>query len=355
MATVEYRQTGCVGLFDTDETLARLSRLGNPLAKLSSAVDFEMFRPLLEGRMLNRGRKGPAGCKPRDVVMMFKAILLKRLYNLSDEQTEYQIGDRLSFKEFLGLSSGDRVPDARTLWLFQDRLAQGRLGEGPFALFRARLEGLGLIVNEGKIVDASFAEAPRQRNGREENEAIKSGAGAGLWADAPHKRRQKDIDARWAQKDGVNHYGYKNHVKADAGSKLIDAYAVTSAEVHDSRAVDGLVVAGDAGQEPCGDNAYVGKATQEALRAKGVVARVTERASRGHPPAEAQRESNRLKSKVRARVEHIFGFACNSMGGLRVRTVGLLRATLAIGLANLAYNLCRYEQIVRLGLLPVKG
>ncbi len=71
--------------------------------------------------MLNTNKKSAAGRKPYDVVMMFKIILLKRFYNLSDEQTEYQINDRLSFKEFLGLSSGDNVPDARSIWLFQDR------------------------------------------------------------------------------------------------------------------------------------------------------------------------------------------------------------------------------------------
>ena len=78
-------------------------------------IDFEMFRPELEGNMLNHDKKSNAGCKPYDVVMMFKIILLKRFYNLSDEQAEYQITDRLSFKEFLGLSSGDRVPDARSI------------------------------------------------------------------------------------------------------------------------------------------------------------------------------------------------------------------------------------------------
>jgi IS5 family transposase len=70
---------------------------------------------------------------------MFKIILLKRFYNMSDEQAEYQINDRLSFKEFLGLYSGDRVPDARTIWLFQDNLIQNNLEEILFAQFRNHL------------------------------------------------------------------------------------------------------------------------------------------------------------------------------------------------------------------------
>ena len=111
----KYKNQGRVGLFDKEESVSKLSKLGNPLEKLHKVVDFEMFRSELEEDMLNHDKKSNAGCKPYDVVMMFKIILLKRFYNLSDEQaeylycvrsTQYQITDRLSFKEFLGLSSG---------------------------------------------------------------------------------------------------------------------------------------------------------------------------------------------------------------------------------------------------------
>jgi transposase len=159
-----YKETGSISLFDKEESSAKLSKLGNPLEKLGHVIDFEMFRFSLEENMLNNNKKSNAGCRPYDVVLMFKIILLKRFYNLSDEQAEYQITDRLSFKDFLGLSSGDRVPDARSIWLFQDNLIKKNLEEKLFAQFHKRLDDLGLFVNEGKIVDASFVEAPRQRN-----------------------------------------------------------------------------------------------------------------------------------------------------------------------------------------------
>jgi len=114
---------------------------------------------------------------------MFKVILLKRFYNLSDEQAEYQINDRLSFKEFLGLSSGDTVPDARSIWLFQNKLVEQDLEEKLFMEFHNYLTIKELFVNEGKIVDASFADVPRQRNKKAENEQIKSGKGEELWQD----------------------------------------------------------------------------------------------------------------------------------------------------------------------------
>ena len=125
MKQLRYKQTGMIGLFDKEATSTKLSKLGNPLEKLHKAIDFEIFRPLLENHLLNQTRMGKAGCKPYDAVMMFKLIF----YNLSDGQAEYRINDRLSFKEFLGLSSGDRVPDARTVWLFQDNLIRKNLEE----------------------------------------------------------------------------------------------------------------------------------------------------------------------------------------------------------------------------------
>ena len=191
MSIFKYKKTGNISLFDKDEASSKLSKLGNPLEKLHKVINFEMFREELEKNMLNHEKTSNSGQKPYDVVMMFKIILLKRFYNLSDEQAEYQINDRLSFKEFLGLSNGDRVPDSRTIWLFQENLIQKHLEEKLFEQFHNYLDKLGLFVNEGKIVDASFVEVPRQRNKKEENEKIKAGEGNQLWNEQPKKKRQK--------------------------------------------------------------------------------------------------------------------------------------------------------------------
>ena len=353
MSKFTFKQTGRIGLFDKDETLEKLSQLGNPLEKLHKVIDFEIFRSELEANMLNQEKKSAAGCKPYDVVMMFKIILLKRFYNLSDEQAEYQINDRLSFKDFLGLKSGDRVPDSRTIWLFQENLIQKNLEEKLFLQFRNYLYKLGLFVNEGKIVDASFVEVPRQRNKKSENEKIKAGEGSELWNDQPKKKRQKDIDARWTQKGGEKFYGYKDHAKIDKKSKLIDTYEVTSAEVHDSQVVENLVREEDSGQELHADSAYIGEPIDKMLKGKGIIPQIIERAFKGKPLTEEQKESNRIKSKVRSRVEHVFGFITNNMNDFYIQSIGFQRAKGTVGLINLAYNICRYEQIVRLNILPV--
>jgi IS5 family transposase len=350
----KYKVIGRVGLFDKEETSNKLSKLGNPLEKLHKVIDFEMFRPELEENMLNYDKKSNAGSKPYDVIMMFKIVLLKRFYNLSDEQAEYQINDRLSFKEFLGLSSGDRVPDSRSIWLFQDTLIQKDLEATLFEQFRRHLDTLGLYVNEGKIIDASFVEVPRQRNKKNENEKIKAGEGAELWNEHPHKKRQKDIDARWTEKNGQKYYGYKDHAKIDNKSKLIDTYEVTSAEVHDSQPTEKLLREEDKGQELYADSAYVGEKIEKILKDREMIPKIIERAFKGKPLTEEQKENNKVKSKTRCRVEHPFGFVTNSMNDFFIKSIGFQRAKGIIGLINLVYNMCRYEQIVRLNLLPIR-
>ena len=160
------------GFFDQDIRLSKLSQLGDPLQRLTRGIDFEIFRSLLEKHLIKESQ-GKGGRPPYDYVLMFKILILQRYYNLSDDQAEYQINDRMSFMRFLNLSIADDIPDSNTIWLFSERLTDLNLVKSLFELFQSQLEKLGLMVNEGKIIDASFVEAPRQRNSREKNQQIK--------------------------------------------------------------------------------------------------------------------------------------------------------------------------------------
>ena len=131
---------------------------------------------------------------------MFKILILQRYYNISDDQAEYQICDRLSFMRFLGLTLADDVPDSKTIWNFRERVTDLDLAEVLFELFIKELTKLNLIIHEGKIIDASFVEVPKQRNSREENKAIKEGNIPADWQNTSHKLAQKDTDARWTKK-----------------------------------------------------------------------------------------------------------------------------------------------------------
>lgn len=340
------------GFFDVELRVQWLLTKGNPLSRLDAVVDWEQFRPLLDAA-LAQPAKGPGGRPPHDRLKMFKTLVVQRFYNLSDEQTEYQVSDRLSFQQFIGWTMADKAPDANTIWDFREALIRADVVEKLFEQFGRCLRERGLLAQPGKLVDASFVDVPRQRNTREENATIKSGATPTEWADHPTKQRQKDVDARWTKKNAEVHYGYKNHVKADAQSKLIEQYAVTDASVHDSQMLAPLVETTDGAVYA--DSAYRSAEAEALLAEKAVASQIHERAYRNRPLTEKQKESNRQKSKIRVRIEHIFGYMSQSMKGFYLRAIGRRRNAAAIALINLIYNLARYEQIVRLKLLPLRA
>jgi IS5 family transposase len=337
------------GCFDVELRVQWLEAKGDPLSRLDTVIDWEGFRPLLV-QALAKPAKGPGGRPATDPVKMFKLLVLQRYYNLSDAQTEYQVSDRVSFQKFAGWTMADKVPDANTLWDFREALVRADVFEKLFELFARQLQAQGLLAQEGKLVDASFVDVPRQRNTRAENAVIQAGGVPEAWAETPAKQQQKDVDARWTKKNAEVHYGYKNHVKADAQSKLLERYAVTDASVHDSQKLAELVATADG--EVYADSAYRSAEAEAMLAQKQVTSQIHERAYRNRPLTEEQKESNRQKSKIRARIEHVFGFMSQSMKGFYLRYIGRRRNAAAIGLINLIYNLARYEQIVRLKLLP---
>jgi len=160
---------GQPGFFDLDRRLKAISAKGDPLQALNALVPFESFRAEIEAvvRLAAEERKSNAGRKPFDAVMMFKVLVLQTLYNLADEQVEYQIRDRLSFMRFLGLGLEDTVPDATTVWLFREALAKAGLVKPLFERFNQHLDAKGYIARGGQIVDATIVNAPKQHNTRE--------------------------------------------------------------------------------------------------------------------------------------------------------------------------------------------
>ena len=334
------------GWFDETFRGRELDRMRDFLARLDKVIDWDVFLPELEA-ILHHEPAGPGGRTPYHPVLKFKMLVLGKLYCLSDEQLEYQSMDRRSFSRFLGLSAADPVPDANTIREFRDKL-------GPtgvlrlFERFSLLLEVEGMTAKEGHIIDATFVDVPRQRNSRGENNDIKEGRLPEGWEEDPKRLAHKDIQARWARKGEETHFGYKDHVKVGEATKFIKEYIVTDASVHDSQPMPKLVEQGDISIKA--DSAYVGSRCAEALAAKAVKNEVMEKAVRGRGLSKEQQAENRKKSKVRVRVEHVFGFMTMTMRSLYQRCVGGVRNETGIGLTNLVYNLCRYEQIKRLGL-----
>ncbi len=330
------------GLFDWQTRFEQLDDGGDPLVKLNAVVKWETFRKLLE-KVRDRDRKSAAGRKPFDVIVMFKILILQSLYNLSDDQTEFQVRDRLSFMRFLGLSVGNTVPDAKTIWLFREQLTKAGLIGKAFDKFDRFLRNNGFAAKKGQIADASIVQPPKQRNSREDNKKIKEGDVPENWG--PNKKSQKDTDARWTKKNGKTFYGYKNHVSVDVKHKLVRSYDVTDAAVHDSNVFEELLDRHNSSRDVWADSAYRAENKLQELQKRGFREHLQRKGCRNKQLTEKEKGGNRTRSKVRSRVEHVFGIQAQRAGNLILRTIGLARAKTKIGLRNLAYNIDRYSSL----------
>lgn len=344
-----------LGFFDIDKRHAQLSKHGDPLERLNKIINWEIFRPILE-RIDAKPRKSNAGRKPIDRVLMFKLLILQRIHNLADERLEFQVTDRLSFMRFLGLEFGASAPDARTVWAFREELKEHDLVDSLFTKFNDALTSEGIEMKSGQIIDATFIPIPIQRNSKEDNAAIKAGEVPASWSETPHKVAHKDTDARWTKKGGIAYYGYKDHVNVDARLKLVTKWTSTDASVHDSQAFEAVLRRPEeGGADVSADSAYRSDETEAWLAKSEYNSRIQERAYRSAPLTGAQKALNKEKSRVRARVEHVFGHMHTSLGGMLIRSIGAARAKLNIGLLNLTYNISRIEILIRKGLVTITG
>jgi len=294
-------------LFEFEERCEKVGRIKSPLRRLNQTVNWEQFRPILR-RVREKERKDNSGRPAYDVVLMFKILVVQSLYNLSDDESEYQILDRHSFSEFVGLRASDTVPDAKTIWLFREQLKELKLLDKLFARFEQTLRNEGFRAKKGSIVDATIVESERQHNTPEENEQIKQGEIPESFLANPNKLCQKDLDARWTQKREVNYFGYKNHVCADAKHKLIRRFKVTNASVHDSQPVDELLDLHNTNRDVYADSAYRSAEISALLAEYEYRDRIHRRRYRNRPLTDREMRSNTEKSRTRVRSpRRVFG------------------------------------------------
>jgi IS5 family transposase len=346
------------GFFDSDERLQALSAAGDPLERLARVVEFELFRPELDAA-LNRSDRTKGGRPPYDAVLMFKVLVLQTLYTLSDDQSEYQVRDRLSFMRFLGLEMHDPVPDAKTIWLFREQLARVGAFDRLFARFDAALREKGYLAMGGQIVDATVIEARRPRLTQDEKDTLKGGGVPGKWS--PARRAQIDTEGRWTIKRGkkretppgsegaqrrtqqpiaVPVFGYKNHIDIDRHHGFVRRFTVTHAARHDGAQLGALLDRDNLASSVWADTAYRSKANLRLLDRRGFVAQFQRAKPRGRKMPAHIAQGNATRARVRACVEHVFA-AEKRRFDLVVRTIGLARATAKIALANLTYNFTR--------------
>lgn len=355
--------SGQRGFFDLDERYAALSKAGDPLERLAGVVDFELFRPELDGA-LNRSDGAKGGRPPMDPVLMFKVLVLQALYGLSDAQAEFQILDRRSFGRFLGIDDGDPVPDETTIWRFREALVRAGTVERLFARFDAHLGQAGYLAMGGQIIDASIVPAPRQRMTDAEREIVRGGGIPEDWQAKPKKLAQKDRDARWTLKRGRRKrrpdgtlmeaiatpvFGYKSHINIDRRHGLIRKWTVTDAARHDGRELAGLLDRSNTAAPVWADTAYRSRKNEKRIADAGLVSKIHFRRAPGKALAPRHQQANAARSKVRSAVEHPFAEQKSRMG-LFVRTIGITRATAKIGIANIAFNMKRLVFLERAAL-----
>jgi IS5 family transposase len=332
---------GQKGFWDFEERQQELINKNKTLKHLNDIIPWELFRAELE-TLHKKDRKSNAGRKPTDVILMFKLLILQQLYNISDEELEYQVKDRLSFMEFLNLGLEDPVPDATTVWLFRQHLKDHNKMEPLFEEFSNYLNQQGYQAQGGQIMDATLIPVPKQKITKQEKEDLKQGEIPEEWQNNPHKMAQKDIDAKWTKKNHQSYFGYKNHINIDVDYGFIRQYIITDASVHDSQALTRLLDDLNTGKGVWADSAYRSAGIEWLLSLLNWISHIHERPYRNRPLSEEQQEKNTERSKTRSHVEHVFGAWVMRLGGKALRSIGLGRAEVNLGLKNLTYNFMRF-------------
>lgn len=334
-----------ISLFAEEERGHRREKLGDPLTGLTRHVDFDALGAKVD-EALPRLSRAKGGRPPYPTALMVKILVLQQLYNLADDALEYQWLDRRSFLTFLGLTESSTIPDAKTIWLFRDRLAQAGLGTQLFEAVQQQLLKHGYLARCGQIIDASIVPAPIQRNKREEAQTVKEGSMPVTWK--AHKRAQKDVDANWTKKHGKNHCGYKLHASVDRRCKLIRKLVVTHAAVADTTVFESILDHNNTSKDVYADRGYPSAAREAGLKQAGWRVNIQRKGSQKKPISATQKQRNRRIATPRARVEHVFG-ALSQMGGKLVRCMGMVRTTLALNLKCAAYNLKRLVHLKEQG------
>ena len=295
-------------------------RLGSnrKLERLDGVIDWSALE-----RLASRVRPGGRGRPPYAPLSMLKALYLQALYDLSDPGLEEALLDRLSFRRFCGFALDEETPDETTICRF--RADAGAVLEAAFEEVNRQLDGAGLILRKGTLMDATLVAAASRPP------SYKAGAGA---------RAAREPGADWTRKKGRAFFGYKAHLGVDQGSGLIRRVVLSSAKTYESEVADRLIC-GDEGAV-YGDRAYEQAARRARLRAAGIKDRIMHRRNKhiaALPPWQQRR--NDLIARRRAPVEAVFSALKRLYGQRRARSCSLERNTARLFAAATVYNMRR--------------
>ena len=333
-------------LFPEHERELRLNKLGDILLRLEKYIDFKLISEAIEAAA---PREAKTGRPPFPTELMTRILVIQQLFNLSDDQMEFQLLDRLSFQRFVGLRRSSQIPDSKTLWFFRERLIQAGAEAVIFKAVSQQLDAYGFIARNGQMIDATLVEAPRQKISKEEKKIIDKGEIPANWSAA--KRAQKDRDADWTYKQGSYYFGYKISANVDNRYRFIRRIRISPANAHDTLFLETVLDDHNTSMAVYADKGYTDGAREKALTEKGYRMNILRKAKRGKPLSDRQKKRNKRISKVRARVEHPFA-ALKQMGGKIVRSIGLVRATFGLYCKVACYNMKHLCSLKAMNVIP---
>lgn len=309
-----------------DQIFTARAHTNTYLDDINELIDWAPIRAQLQTAYSDSTRGRPT----RDLIQLFKGLLLQAWYDLSDPGLESALNDRLSFQRFLGISLDERIPDETTFWRFRNRLQDTGVLAEVFAALQAQLDDHNLLLEKGTLIDASIKPASSRppRTDRDTGETHPS----------------RDADATWVTKGGESTFGYKVHIGVDLGSDLVKDVILTSAHVHDSTQFEHLLTGEE--QSVFADKAYAKAERKRQLRADAVYPGILDKAHRNRPLSATQKQGNKRKSGIRSRVERIFATWVKDYNFLKTRYTTLARNTAQVLCLSMAFNLKRALKLV---------
>ena len=281
------------------EKFGRQSRRAEFLAAMDLVVPWAELVALIEPHYPNTGKGRP----PIGVERMLRVHFLQQWFNLSDPGVEDALYDSLAMRGFVGIDLGrEPAPDETTVCKFRHLLERHGLGARIFAKVNLYLDRHGLKIGTGTIVDATILHAP---------------------SSTKNKTGERDPEMHQVKKGNQWYFGMKAHVGVDAESKLIHSVEATAANVSDSRMMGSLLHGNET--DVWGDQAYQGQAAVLAERAPRAVDRTNRLWRTKLHVYPERREQNRIQSKTRSRVEHVFATMKLQFGFSKVRFRGLAK------------------------------
>jgi IS5 family transposase len=335
-----------MNLFDLFAHEHRAKRIDqkDPLLALDELIDFQPLVDVIEA-LAPRKQSDKGGRPPYPTEIMLRVIILKRLNNLSNDQMEFMLNDRMSFQRFTKLTHSPNIPDANTIWVFEERIGE-KSAKALFEAVERQITQHGYSARKGQIVDATLIPVPKQRIRSKEKEIADQKAMPIEWT--AHKRAQKDIDASWTTKHDKHHFGYKMGVNVDVRCKVIREIDLTTAKEHDINQLENLIDMNNTHQDFFADKGYASQDKEKMLSDKGLNPRIQHKKSKGKAMSKQLEKRNTTIAKKRSRVEHVFG-SIEQMGGKCIRVIGQQRANFVMTMMATVYNLKRFVFLQKSG------